>query len=194
MEREPEAQEGQLIFEKVSGLSEVMEKIKDFKSNDIVALDWDETCVPSIENYVYGKSFHMLDEDVENFLKNCEGRKIPLALITNRPRENHPLEQRIKVFGYEYYTDKEYLKTLEYFFTMVVLASWYKETPSCRYNVANWAVNGLNLDVGQIAWIGNSSLDESLAKKFDKVLREEFGFKNNLYMYKVPTFKSFSNR
>ncbi len=194
MENEKEVKEGQLIFERVSGFSEVQEKIKDFSTNDIVAFDWDETSVRSVENYLYGNSFHVLEEDVEGFLTDCEKRKIPLALITNRPRENHPLEDRVRVFGYEYYTDKEYLKTLEYFFTMVALGSWYKSTRISQYEVANWAINGRDLDLGQIAWIGNSILDESFAKKFDKVLREVFDYKNNLYMYKLPTFKSFSKR
>jgi hypothetical protein len=193
MEKEHEVKEGKLIFEKVSGLSEVQEKVKDFKPNDIIALDWDETSVRSIENYLFGNSFHVLDEEVESFLKNCEEKEIPLALITNRPRENHPLEGRIHVVGYEYYTDKKLFKTLEYLVNMVV-SGGYKATPACYYEAANWAVNGRDLDLGKIAWVGNSLFDKSFAERFDRVLREVFDYKDNLYMYKVPTLKSFSKR
>ncbi len=183
-----------LIVEKFDNLSEVSREIfeeRDFGRGDVVIADNDETLVSSLENFILRKPFNVLPEDSKEFLASCKEKGVPLAIVTNMPREDHYMNKTIPVFGYDHFFENKILRNLEFPLSLS-LGSLYKQTEKSLLEIAHWSLSNMD-ESGRIAWVCNSYLDYGFGLRLNRVLRD-FGFKGEFYMYRLPVIRSFRKK
>ena len=182
----------EFITANVKNLEEASEKIFDelkFDKEDIVLIDNDETIHDTLKNFLlFRNPMENMPKDSQYFLKLCEDRGVNKAIITNMPRIGHYMNHNTPVFGYEHYFKSKIMRSFEFPLTLC-LGSLYKETNRSIYEIASWSMYKRGQG-GRVAFVGNSLLDKGFAVRLNKVLKE-WGYNENLYFLKLPTFRSF---